>query len=72
MTQGSSFCSTKIHLFVLYCSGKEDRHSYDDILLRCLSSSEAKEVTKEACDGICGAHQSGPKLKYQLHRLGYY
>jgi len=48
------------------------RRSYDDILLRCLSNLEAQEVTKEAYDGICGAHQLGPKLKDRLHRLGYY
>ena len=28
------------------------RRSYDGILLRCLSNSEAKEVLKEAHDGI--------------------
>ena len=26
----------------------------------------------KAHDGICGAHQSGSKLKDRLHRLGYY
>jgi len=29
-------------------------------------------VLKEAHDGICGAHQSGLKLKDRLHILGYY
>jgi len=29
-------------------------------------------VLKEAHDGICGAHQPGPKLNDRLHRLGYY
>jgi len=48
------------------------RRSYDGILLRCLSNSEAREVFKEAHDDICGAHQSGPKLKDRLYRLGYY
>jgi len=48
------------------------RRSYDVVLLRCLSNSEAKEVLKEAYDGICGAHQPGPKLKDRLCRLGYY
>jgi len=46
--------------------------SYDDILLRCLSSSEAYEVLKETHDDICGAHQLGPKLKDRLYKLGYY
>jgi len=47
------------------------RRSYDGILLLCLSNSEAQEVLKEAHDGICRAHQPGPKLKNRLHRLGY-
>jgi len=29
-------------------------------------------VLKEAHDGICGAHHSGPKLKDRLHKLSYY
>ena len=48
------------------------RRSYDGVLLRCLSNSEAQEVLKEAHDGICRAHQPGLKLKDRLHRLGYY
>jgi len=46
--------------------------SYDGILLRCLSNSEAQEVIKEAYDGINGAHQSGLKLMDWLHPLGYW
>ena len=38
------------------------RRSHDGILLRCLSQKEAQEVLKEAHDGMCGAHQPGPKL----------
>ena len=38
------------------------RRSYDGILLHCLSNYEAQEVLKEAHDGICEAHQAGPKL----------
>jgi len=72
-SQGSGFCSTKIYLILLRCSGEDVyRRSYDGILLHCLSSSKAREVLKEAHDGICRAHQSGPKFKDRLHRLGYY
>ena len=42
------------------------RRSHDGILLRCLSQKEAQEILKEAHDGICGAHQPGPKLAYRL------
>jgi hypothetical protein len=40
--------------------------SCDGILLRCLISSEVIEALNEVHSGICGAHQSGPKLHYQL------
>jgi len=43
--------------------------SYDGILLRCLSNSEPREVLKEAHNGICGAHQPGPKLKDRFRLL---
>jgi len=46
------------------------RHSYDGILFRCLSNSEAQDVLKEAHDGKCRAHQQGSQLKDRLHRLG--
>jgi len=48
------------------------RRSYDGVLLRCLSNSEAQEVLKEAHGGICRAHQPSLKLKDRLQRLGYY
>ena len=45
------------------------RQSHDGILLHCLSQKEAHEVLKEAHDGMCGAHQPGPKLGDRLQRL---
>ncbi|KAA0025450.1 ty3-gypsy retrotransposon protein [Cucumis melo var. makuwa] len=33
---------------------------------------ELKYALEEAHSGICGVHQSGPKLQYQLKRMGYY
>jgi len=48
------------------------RHSYDNILLHCLSSSKAHEALKEAHDVIYGAHQPGLKLKDRLRWLSYY
>ena len=41
----------------LYC------RSYDGVLIRCLSNSEAQEIIKEAHDDICRAHQPGPKTR---------
>ena len=48
------------------------KRSFDGILLRCLSKEEAVHALSETHAGICGAHQSGPKLAAQLKRLGYY
>ncbi|KAM2901554.1 hypothetical protein FF1_007532 [Malus domestica] len=33
---------------------------------------EANQAMEEAHSGICGAHQSRPKLHFQLKRMGYY
>ena len=48
------------------------RRSHDGILLSCLAGNEIMEALNEVHAGICGSHQSGPKLHYQLRRLGYY
>jgi len=42
------------------------RRSHDGILLRCLSHKEAQEALKKNHDGMCGAHQLGPKLGDRL------
>jgi len=33
---------------------------------------EAKQAMEEAHSGVCGAHQSGPKLHDHIKRMGYY
>ena len=48
------------------------RRSFDGLFLRCLGEEEAKQALEEAHSGICGAHQSGPKLHYRIKRMGYY
>ncbi|KAL0539564.1 hypothetical protein IC582_023780 [Cucumis melo] len=42
------------------------RRSYKGLLLRCLEKEESTKALEEAHSGICGVHQSGPKLQYQL------
>ncbi|KAL2944011.1 Gypsy retrotransposon integrase-like protein 1 [Bienertia sinuspersici] len=39
---------------------------------RCLGEEKAQKVMEEAHSGVCGAHQSGPKLHDRIKRLGYY
>ena len=48
------------------------RRSYDQLWLCCLSIKEAKQVIKEIHAGFCGAHQSGPKMRLKIKRMGYY
>ncbi|KAM2359444.1 hypothetical protein ACFX1X_008155 [Malus domestica] len=37
-----------------------------------IREEEANQAMEEAHSGVCGAHQSGPKLHFQLKRMGYY
>lgn len=46
------------------------RKSYDGVLLRCLSDTEAEEVLRQTHNGVCG--QPGPKPQDRIRRLGYY
>ena len=48
------------------------KRSYDQLLLRCLSSQEAKQAMDEVHLGICGAHQAGPRMRLKLKQMGYY
>ncbi|KAL0455859.1 UNVERIFIED_CONTAM: hypothetical protein Slati_0925100 [Sesamum latifolium] len=48
------------------------RRSFDGVFLCCLSDDEAIQAMEEAHSGVCGAHQSGPKLHFRIKRMGYY
>ncbi|KAL0410876.1 UNVERIFIED_CONTAM: hypothetical protein Slati_3677300 [Sesamum latifolium] len=48
------------------------KRSFDGVFLRCLSGDEAIQAMEEAHSGVCGAHQSGPKLHFRIKRMGYY
>ena len=51
---------------VLYKKGK------DQILLRCLDSSEANRIVEEIHEGVCGTHANGHRMVGQVMRAGYY
>ncbi|CAM8886700.1 unnamed protein product [Rhodiola kirilowii] len=57
---------------LIHYKGTLYRRSFLEQWLRCLSEEEAVEVMQEAHAGICGAHQSGPKLYDRVKRMGYY
>ena len=44
----------------------------DGVLLKCLNQEEAKVLMGEVHEGICGAHQSTYKMKWIIHRAGYF
>ena len=44
----------------------------DGVLLKCLNQEEAKVLMGEVHEGVCGAHQSAYKMKWIIHRTGYF
>ncbi|KAL0423258.1 UNVERIFIED_CONTAM: hypothetical protein Sradi_0860600 [Sesamum radiatum] len=56
----------------IYYKGMLYRRSFDGLFLRCLSDNERVQAMEEAHSGVCGAHQSGPKLHFRIKRMGYY
>ena len=51
---------------VLYKKGN------DQVLLRCVSSSEVNKIVEEIHEGVCGTHANGHKMARQVMRAGYY
>jgi hypothetical protein len=50
----------------LYC------RTIDCLLLECLGSDQSKIAIGEVHEDICGTHQSANKVKWLLHRAGFY
>ena len=48
------------------------RRTAEDVLLKCLDSDQARVAIGEVHEGICGTHQSAPKMKWILRRAGFY
>jgi hypothetical protein len=48
------------------------RRTVDDVLLNCLGPGDAILAMVEVHEGICGTHQSAPKMKWLLRRYGFY
>ena len=42
-----------------------------EMLLRCVSRNEADHILKEVHHGVCGGHQSGPKMYHSIMLCGY-
>jgi hypothetical protein len=52
--------------------GELYRWTTDDFLLKFLDSDQAKVTMGEVYEGICGTHQSAPKMKWLLRRFEFY
>src|SRR6187551_899761 len=48
------------------------RRNAEDLLLKRLDSDQAKVTMGEVHEGICGTHQSAPKMKWLLRRASFY
>ncbi|KAE8676162.1 Tubulin alpha-1 chain [Hibiscus syriacus] len=48
------------------------RRSSDQMLLRCLNTSEARNIIEEVHSGICGTHANGLSMARKIMRYGYY
>jgi hypothetical protein len=48
------------------------RRTTEDVLLKCLDSDQARVVMGEVHEGICGTHQSTPKMKWLFRIAGFY
>ena len=42
------------------------------ILLKCVSKHESLQILAEAHEGIYGTHQSGIKMRWLIHKYGYF
>ena len=62
----SGALSNVLHNYELY------RRIIEDLLLKCLGSDQARVAMGEVHKGICGTHQSAPKMKWLLRRAGFY
>ena len=58
--------------YFIFYKGTLYRCSLEELFLRCLKKEESIKALKEAHAGVCGVHQSGPKLQFQLRRMSYY
>jgi hypothetical protein len=48
------------------------RRTIDGLLLKCLGSDQSKIAMTKVHEGICGTHQLAHKIKWLLHRAGFY
>jgi hypothetical protein len=48
------------------------RRTSSDVMLKCLGLNDATLTMAEVHEGICGTHQSTPKMKWLVRRGDFY
>jgi hypothetical protein len=48
------------------------RRTVEGLLLKCLDKEKARIAMEEVHEGLCGTHQSAPKMKWTLKHAGLY
>jgi hypothetical protein len=57
--------------YVLY-NNELYRRTAEDLLLKCLGLDQARMAMREVHESICGTHELALKMKWLLHRAGFY
>jgi hypothetical protein len=48
------------------------RRTIDGLLVKCLGSDQSTTTMGEVHEDICGTHQLALKMKWLIHRVGFY
>jgi hypothetical protein len=65
----------RLDIFFVHCTGLRlilYKRGAEGLLLKCVSKYESLQILAEIHEGICGAHQSGIKMRWLIHRYGYF
>ncbi|XP_050233002.1 uncharacterized protein LOC126681503 [Mercurialis annua] len=53
-------------------AGELYKKGFEGILFRCIGPKEAMLAMAEVHEGIAGAHQAGPRMRWLIHKYGFY
>ncbi|XP_050221468.1 uncharacterized protein LOC126671723 [Mercurialis annua] len=53
-------------------AGELYKKGFEGLLFRCIGPKEAMLAMTEVHEGIAGAHQAGPRMRWLIHKYGFY
>ncbi|XP_050211472.1 uncharacterized protein LOC126661660 [Mercurialis annua] len=53
-------------------AGELYKKGFEGLLFRCIGPQEAMLAMAEVHEGIAGAHQAGPRMRWLIHKYGFY